>query len=122
MEPCIFCRIARGLLPCKKVYETDTLLAFHDIAPIAPVHILFIPKVHIPSFHELAVCDGALAWMNDLMSAVRIVADEYCLNGYRLVTNIGADGGQVVDHVHIHMLGGQPIGPMRVGAQPASID
>jgi histidine triad (HIT) family protein len=104
------------------VYETDTLLAFHDIAPIAPVHILFIPKVHIPSFHELAVCDGALAWMNDLMSAVRIVADEYCLNGYRLVTNIGADGGQVVDHVHIHMLGGQPIGPMRVGAQPASID
>jgi histidine triad (HIT) family protein len=104
---CIFCRIIAGELPSKRVYEDERILAFEDIAHIAPVHVLVVPKVHIASLLEMPPDDHALA--ADLWSAVARVARDQGIasKGFRTVINTGADAGQTVFHMHVHVLGGQ---------------
>ncbi|MEF3192558.1 MAG: histidine triad nucleotide-binding protein [Campylobacterales bacterium] len=103
MSDCIFCKIAQGEIPSNKEYEDEHTLVFHDIHPQAPVHLLVIPKKHIPSFNE--VDDQTLAHMRN---AVHLVTRKMGLDhsGYRLIFNVGRDGGQEVGHLHWHILGG----------------
>ncbi len=100
---CIFCKIVNNEIPSNKVLENDDFLAFHDINPKAPIHVLIIPKKHIESFHE--VDKETMAKMTPF---IQEVAKLLCIDksGYRLVTNIGKDGGQEVFHLHFHLLGG----------------
>lgn len=112
MDNCVFCRIVRGEIPSKKVYEDEDVLAFHDINPIAPVHFMIIPKQHIPS---LAECDmGHQQILGKLFATVpRLAKDLGCTDGFRTIVNTGRVGRQEVYHLHIHILGGQePLGPM----------
>lgn len=109
----IFAKILRGEIPCQKVYEDDHILAFHDIHPQAKVHILVIPKgeyMDMTDFSQNA-SEGEIA---ALFRAVGKIAKEHDLDasGYRILSNIGLNGGQEVPHLHIHMFGGQPLGPM----------
>lgn len=109
MEDCLFCKIADGRIPSKKAYEDDEVLAFYDIDPQAPVHVLVIPKRHIESADTLAPEDGATVMA--MFAAVQRVAKALGVDqtGYRVVTNIGSDGGQSVPHFHLHLLGGRPL-------------
>jgi histidine triad (HIT) family protein len=103
---CLFCRIVAGEIPSDRVHEDDEVIAFRDIAPRAPTHVLVIPRRHIPDAHALTDVDGPL--LARLFAAVRKVADEAGLaNGYRVVTNIGPEAGQSVPHLHFHLLGGR---------------
>jgi histidine triad (HIT) family protein len=109
MSDCIFCKIAAGEIPCKKIYEDDELLAFHDAAPQAPVHFLLIPKRHIRNIMELESRDIPLAGRL-LHKAQELAVDLGCAEkGARFVVNCKSDGGQTVDHLHIHVLGGRPL-------------
>ncbi len=103
---CIFCEIAAGRIPAKVLFQDDRLLAFHDISPQAPTHVLVIPKEHLPDLdattEEHAALLGAL-----LLAARRAAAATGLRGGYRVVVNRGADGGQSVDHLHVHVLGGR---------------
>jgi histidine triad (HIT) family protein len=109
---CIFCKIIEGTIPSKKVYETDTIVAFHDIQPAAPVHILIIPKKHIPTMNDLTPADAHL--IGEIHLAAQHIADQFGIQarGYRLINNCGAEGGQVVYHIHYHLLGGEKLGPI----------
>ena len=103
---CLFCKIANGDIPSTKVYEDDQILAFRDIAPQAPTHILVIPKTHIPSV------DGITAENSNIVAHIfevipQIAKAENLENGYRVVSNCGADAGQTVHHLHFHILGGK---------------
>ena len=101
---CIFCKIVNGEIPSSKVYEDDKVLAFNDINPAAPVHILVIPKKHIESAVALNDEDNEL--IAHIFQVIRLIAKEQGLdNGFRLVSNIGEDGGQTVKHLHFHILG-----------------
>ena len=103
---CIFCKIVAGSIPSKKVFEDDQVFAFHDIDPKAPKHILVIPKKHIASLAEAKPEDAAL--MGRLLLAVAEIAREQGLGeGYRVVISTGPEGGQTVDHLHLHLLGGR---------------
>jgi histidine triad (HIT) family protein len=105
---CLFCQIVAGSIPVKRLYEDDHILAFPDIAPQAPVHILLIPKQHFASLAHTTTAEDAL--LGQLLAAARQVAEQQGLtNGYRLVVNTGADGGQTVGHLHLHLLGGRPL-------------
>lgn len=109
MSDCIFCQIIAGQIPAKKAGESDNVLAFYDIAPKAPVHILVIPKQHLSSAAD-AGDDRGEAVLGQVMRFAVNLAAELGLperGGYRLVTNIGPDGGQTVDHLHLHLLGGR---------------
>ena len=97
---CIFCKIANGEIPSTKVYEDDKMLAFRDLDPQAPVHILMIPKEHIASADDLTEENAQIV-------AKKIAAAEGLTNGYRIVNNCGEDGGQTVKHLHFHLLGGR---------------
>ncbi len=110
MSDCIFCRIIKGEILSKKIYEDDEMLAFHDITPMAPVHFLLIPKKHIKSLLHLKREDIAL--VGRLLGKARDLAKEQGCgeNGARFVINAGRDGGQTVDHLHIHILGGRALG------------
>jgi histidine triad (HIT) family protein len=113
MDPdCLFCRIVAGEIPATVVRETDTTLAFRDIAPKAPVHVLVIPKDHHPDVVALTRADPALA--ADVLAAATAVAEAEGLlgDGFRLLFNNGGYAGQEVFHVHAHVLGGAPLGPM----------
>lgn len=112
MSDCIFCRIAAGEIPAKKVYEDELVLAFHDARPQAPVHILVIPRQHISSMAELAPEHEAL--MGRLMvTAGRIAVEHGCSSGFRTIVNTGRVGLQEVYHLHLHILGGpDPLPPM----------
>ena len=102
---CIFCKIVAGQIPAKKVFEDEELLAFHDIHPWAPVHVLLIPKVHIASLAEVgSVHDALLGRMLGL--APRLMKELGVVNGFRTVINTGRDGGQEVQHLHMHVFGG----------------
>ena len=106
---CIFCKIVAGQIPCKKVYEDEEFLAFHDIAPWAPIHFLIIPKQHIISLAHLTAEHEGL--MGRLMALIpKLAAQEGCNpypdGGFRLVTNTGKEGGQEVHHLHFHVMGG----------------
>jgi len=103
---CIFCRIAAGSIPSKKVHQDDAVFAFHDIDPKAPTHILVIPKKHIASLAAAEAGDEAL--LGRLLRATSEIAREQGLGkGYRVVISTGAEGGQTVDHLHLHLLGGR---------------
>lgn len=106
---CLFCKIVAGQIPSKKVYEDDELLAFHDIHPWAPVHFLMIPKAHIPSMAQVGPEHEALMG-RIMMLAPRLALEQGCnpypAGGFRIVVNTGAEGGQEVQHLHIHVMGG----------------
>ena len=103
---CLFCKIIAGEIPSTKVYEDETVLAFRDIAPQAPAHILVIPKAHIPSVDGITAENSAVvAHIFEVIP--QIAAAEGLANGYRVVSNCGADAGQTVHHLHFHILGGK---------------
>jgi histidine triad (HIT) family protein len=104
---CLFCKIVRGELPSKTVADDDQILAFHDIAPRSPTHVLIIPKVHIPSAADLTEEDGPL--LGRMFAAGARIAREQGIAdaGYRIVSNVGRWGGQTVDHLHLHLMGGR---------------
>ena len=105
---CLFCKIVAGEIPSTKVYEDDLILAFRDIAPQAPTHILVIPKAHIPSVDGITAENSAVvAHIFETIPA--IAAAEKLENGYRVVSNCGADAGQTVHHLHFHILGGKAL-------------
>jgi len=105
MSDCLFCKIAEGVIPSTKVYEDDLILAFRDIAPMAPSHILVIPKTHIPSVAAVtAENSGLVAHIFEVIP--QIAEAEGLVNGYRVVSNCGPDAGQTVNHLHFHILGG----------------
>ncbi len=106
----IFARILRGELPCNKVYEDEHALAFHDINPQAPVHLLIIPKDHIESARQLKPGDGDILAEIFAAAAHLAKANEIDRTGWRLVTNVGPHAGQSVHHLHFHLLGGREMG------------
>lgn len=106
MSDCLFCKIIAGEIPSTKVYEDDTVFAFRDIAPQAPTHILVVPKTHI------ADCNGIRGENSGVVAHIfevipQIAKAEGLANGYRVVSNCGADAGQTVQHLHFHILGGK---------------
>ena len=109
----IFARILRGEIPCKTVFEDEWALAFHDIVPQAPVHILVIPKGEWVSWDDFSA-RAAMEEISGFVRAVGQVARENGLvePGYRLLANLGGHGGQEVPHLHVHLFGGRPLGPM----------
>jgi histidine triad (HIT) family protein len=103
---CLFCKIVAGEIPSDTVYEDDEVIAFRDIAPRAPTHVLVIPRRHIPDAHALTDADTPI--LAKLFEVTRGMADEAGLgNGYRIVTNVGPEAGQSVPHLHFHLLGGR---------------
>ncbi len=105
---CLFCKIAQKQIPANVVYDDESVIAFHDIAPQAPVHVLVVPKVHCNNISNIPsdTPDPMLA----ILRVIQTLAKELNLleSGFRVVTNTGVDGGQSVDHVHFHILGGRP--------------
>ncbi|MBO5078541.1 MAG: histidine triad nucleotide-binding protein [Oscillospiraceae bacterium] len=105
---CLFCAIAAGDIPSTKVYEDDSILAFRDIAPQAPTHILVIPKTHITGVSAITAEHSAL--IGHIFAVIPEIARQEGLeNGYRIVSNCGPDAGQTVNHLHFHILGGKPL-------------
>ena len=111
MTDCIFCKIARGEIPCRKVYEDDEVLAFHDINPVAPVHFMLIPKLHLVSLMQAEDTHAALLGKM-LLLAPKLAGEQGLDNGFRAVINTGKGGGQEIFHFHIHVIGGGNIPPM----------
>lgn len=110
MEDCIFCKIIKGEIPCNKVYEDEEIIAFYDINPAAPIHILVIPKKHISSLVELEKEDEGL--VGKIFGVMNKIAKEqgFAEKGFRVIMNCGEDGGQEVGHLHFHLLAGQKFG------------
>lgn len=105
---CLFCKIVNGEIPSTKVYEDDSVLAFRDINPMAPTHILVIPKAHFASVAEITPENsGVVAHIFEIIP--NIAAQEGLENGYRVITNCGPDAGQSVGHLHFHILGGRTL-------------
>ncbi len=109
---CIFCRIVRGEAPATIVYEDEHVIAFNDIHPKAPVHILIVPRRHIPSLAHVTPEDEPL--LGHLLYVARYLAEEKVLleRGFRTTINTGPEGGQIIYHLHMHLLGGRPLGGM----------
>lgn len=109
MDDCVFCKIIKGEIPSKKVYEDDDVLAFYDINPIAKVHVLVIPKKHITSLLELKEEDKDLLFhifnkINEIAEMIGVAK-----TGFRVISNVGEDSGQAVKHLHFHILGGEKL-------------
>jgi len=106
---CLFCKIAKKEIPSEIIYEDEKILAFKDIKPVAPIHILIIPKKHIPSVAHAGIEDKAL--LGELILVVQKIAREQGIakKGYRLSFNVGKDAGQVVEHLHLHLMGGEKL-------------
>ena len=104
---CIFCKIIAGELPATKVYEDDKILAFKDIHPKASVHLLVIPKIHLETLNDLTMDDKEL--ISHLLLSIPKIAKEQGLDGYRVIVNNGPGSGQIVFHLHFHILGGKSI-------------
>ncbi len=112
MENCLFCKIVAGLIPARKVYEDDEILAFHDIHPARPVHLLVIPKRHITSLATATEADTPVLG-RILAVANRLAMEQGSPDGFRLIINTGSIGHQEVQHLHAHIVGGpEPVGPM----------
>ncbi len=111
-QECIFCRIVRGEIPSERVFEDEAVVAFRDIQPAAPTHVLIVPREHIRSVSDLNDDDTAIA--GALLLAARTIAAQEGLvaDGYRVITNTGDWGGQSVDHLHLHVLGGRMLGAL----------
>lgn len=116
-NPTIFGKIVRGEIPAKVVYETDDVLAFHDIHPLAPIHVVIIPKDHIASLQHVSTADEAL--LGKLLLAAHAVAQKLNVaeTGFRLIANAGPDAGQEVPHLHFHLLGGKKLPAKIVAGQ-----
>ena len=110
MEDCLFCKIIKGEIPSTKVYEDEDILAFNDINPAAPIHILVIPKKHIESLAHMQKEDEAI--VGKIYGVINKIAEEKCFkeNGYRVIVNCGKDAGQEVMHLHFHLLAGKQLG------------
>jgi len=109
---CVFCKIIAGEIPSKKVYEDEELFAFHDIRPHAPIHFMIVPKIHVPSLNEVTAQQAPL--LGRILTLVpKLALEQGCVNGFRTMINTGADGGQEVFHLHIHVMGGPR--PWRIG-------
>ena len=102
MDNCIFCKIANGGIPTDKVFENDKVVAFNDINPKARIHILIVPKRHIESIKSLEEGDKDL--IGELFLAAKKIAKDKNMGGYKLLFNVGREGGQLVDHLHLHLL------------------
>ncbi len=112
MDNCLFCKIARGEIPSRKVYEDDEIFAFHDINPARPVHILVIPKRHVTSLATVTEADTPVLG-RILAVANRLATENGSLDGFRVIINSGRIGQQEVQHLHAHIVGGpEPVGPM----------
>ena len=105
---CLFCRIIAGEIPSKKVYEDEYVYAFHDIAPMAPVHVLFVPKQHMDSADAVSA-ENSLYVAKIFEAIPKVAAELELANGYRVITNCGEDGCQSVKHLHFHLLGGKKL-------------
>lgn len=106
---CIFCKIANGEIPATKVYEDETVVAFNDLEPQAPVHVLIIPKMHIASADEINEDNSAVV-AHIFEVAAKVAKEKGLTNGYRIVNNCGDEGGQTVKHLHFHLMGGRQFG------------
>lgn len=111
MEDCIFCKIIKGEIPSEKVYEDEEVLAFKDIQPAAPIHVLIIPKKHIINLMEVSNEDSEL--MGRIVEAIQKIAKQLGIEekGFRIISNCGPDSGQEVMHLHFHLLAGRTMGP-----------
>ena len=109
-EDCIFCKIIKGEIPSSKVYEDEEILAFNDINPAAPIHVLVIPKKHITSLAEMK--DGEEQIISKIYKTINEIAEKqgFKEKGYRVIVNCGQDGGQEVSHLHFHLLAGTKLG------------
>ncbi|SMB90925.1 histidine triad (HIT) family protein [Desulfonispora thiosulfatigenes DSM 11270] len=107
MSDCLFCKIVNKEIPSEAVYEDEFVYAFHDISPVATIHIIVIPKKHIKSLNDIEEND--LLLMGKILSAINKIAKDKKIDseGYRVVNNCGENGGQTVDHIHFHLLGGR---------------
>lgn len=110
MDNCLFCKIIKGEIPSTKVYEDDEILAFKDINPLAPVHVLVIPKKHISSLVELQPEDEAIVGKIYTIINKIAIQENVFESGFRVVVNCGEDGGQEVKHLHFHLIGGKKLG------------
>ena len=116
---CLFCKIVRGEIPGRKVYEDEEILAFHDIQPVAPVHFMLVPKKHIASLYEVTQ-DDAPVMGRILALAGRLAREQGAGDGFRMIVNTGRVGRQEVPHIHVHVIGGpEPLGPMIVRRNPS---
>lgn len=109
MADCVFCAIVAKQIPAEVVYEDEQVLAFRDIQPVAPTHILVIPKRHVASLQAIDSRDEPL--LGRLLNVANQVADSAGLAGYRVAINVGEEGGQVVPHLHLHVIGGRQLAP-----------
>ncbi len=111
MEECIFCKIINGQVPSEKVYEDEEILAFKDIHPAAPIHVLIIPKKHIATLMDIEEEDSSL--MGKIIQTAKLIAKQLGIEekGFRLIANCGPDSGQEVMHIHFHLLAGRTMGP-----------
>jgi histidine triad (HIT) family protein len=118
VQDCIFCKIVRGEIPSRKVYEDDEILGFHDINPVAPTHFMLIPKKHIESLADIGPDDAGV--LGRIMALTgRLAREQGSPEGYRTIVNTGRIGRQDVMHVHVHVIGGpRPLGPMIVRSVP----
>lgn len=112
MSDCIFCKLAQGEIPATFIYEDEAVVAFHDLHPQAPVHVLIVPKTHVPDIDSLASHEAGEAILGQVLRAIPEVAERVGVrqSGYRLINNCGRDAGQTIDHVHFHLLGGKTLG------------
>ncbi len=110
MSDCIFCKIANGEIPSEFVYEDDEIVAFRDLSPQAPTHVLIIPRRHIETTNDLVEADDNM--VGRMIRAAKIIAEQegFAESGYRTVFNCNADAGQAVFHIHLHLLGGRAMG------------
>ncbi len=110
MEDCLFCKIVKGEIPSNKVYEDEYVYAFKDIEPVAPVHILIVPKKHISSLNKISDEDEAL--LGKIFLTIKKIAKELGVEdkGYRVINNCGKDAGQTVMHLHFHLIAGRKMG------------
>lgn len=107
---CLFCKILAGEIPSKKVYENEYVYAFYDINPVAPVHVIVIPKLHIESANEIN--SSNIEHVKEVFETIPLIAKELGIanDGYRVITNIGENGGQTIKHLHFHIIGGTKLG------------
>jgi histidine triad (HIT) family protein len=112
VSDCLFCKIVAGEIPSTGVLDRETVYAFRDIAPSAPTHVLIVPKQHIADVREVRAEHGAV--LVEMLDAAGEVAakDDIDQSGYRLIFNVGPDAGQTIFHLHMHLVGGKPLGPM----------
>ena len=116
MEDCIFCKIIKGEIPAKVVAENEYVIAFEDVHPVAPVHVLVVPKIHIANIYE--VNEENMKYIEEIHKMIQKVGEIKEINtpekGFRVITNYGEEGGQTVHHLHYHVIGGKRIGPKMI--------